>query len=84
MGKNRLYMMVTTDEYELPLAVAETARELADMVGVKVNSIYTSMSHHKAGDLAKTPYVKVDLTTKGEKKDDHRKTDDGKGRTRKA
>jgi hypothetical protein len=30
----KLYMAVTTDEYELPLAVTDTAVELARMYGV--------------------------------------------------
>lgn len=28
-----LYIKVTQDKFELPIAVADTARELADMVG---------------------------------------------------
>ena len=31
-----LYMKVTRDEYELPVAVAETKAELARMLGVEV------------------------------------------------
>lgn len=73
MGKNRLYMMVTTDEYELPIAVAETLCELADMVGVKVSTIYSSMSHYKAGSINKTPYVKVSLDEEGSEDGDRKK-----------
>lgn len=42
-----LYLKVTSDEYELPLAVGDTVRELAKMLGVKSDSIYSQMSHSK-------------------------------------
>jgi hypothetical protein len=42
-----LYIKVTSDEYELPLAVGDTVRELAKMLGVKSDSIYSQMSHSK-------------------------------------
>ena len=34
-----LYMKVTKDKYELPIAVADTPRELSKMVGIKAQSI---------------------------------------------
>lgn len=42
-----LYIKVTSDEYELPLAVGDTVRDLAKMLGVKSDSIYSQMSHSK-------------------------------------
>lgn len=42
-----LYIKVTSDEYELPFAVGDTVRELAKMLGVKSDSIYSQMSHSK-------------------------------------
>ena len=44
MGKN-LYIACTNDEYELPIAVADTATELAQMVGVTRDSLYSMMTH---------------------------------------
>lgn len=44
MGKN-LYIACTNDEYELPIAVADTATELAQMVGVTRGSLYSMMTH---------------------------------------
>ncbi len=35
-----LYMMTTRDKYELPLAVAESPGELAQMVGVSPERVY--------------------------------------------
>jgi len=34
-----LWLKVTNDKYELPLAVADTKRELAEMLGLKKISI---------------------------------------------
>lgn len=39
-----IYMAVTTDKYELPIAVATTAKELADMCNVTENAIYSSVA----------------------------------------
>lgn len=56
-----LWMKVTNDKYELPLVVADSVQELADILGVSRNSIYSSMSHVKAGDSKNTPYRKVEV-----------------------
>lgn len=55
-----VYMQVTKDEYELPLAVADSIPKLAEMVGVKTQSIYDSMKNAKKYGR-KTPYKKVDI-----------------------
>ena len=60
-GRN-VWMKVTDDEIELPVAVADTAAELAKMLHVSENSIYSSMSHQTRGHRKKTPYRKVRIT----------------------
>ena len=50
-----VYLKTTLDEYELPVAVADTARELAEMVGTSQSVIYSSISHKHRG------YYKVEL-----------------------
>ena len=55
-----VYMKVTDDEYELPLAIADSIPKLAKMVGVKEQSIYDYMRNAKRYGR-KTPYVKVDI-----------------------
>ena len=45
----KLYLRVTRDKYELPEAVAESPRELAQMTGVSRATILSSISHEKAG-----------------------------------
>ena len=55
-----VYMQVTKDEYELPLAIADSVPKLAEMVGVKAKSIYDSMSRAKTLGF-RTQYKKVDI-----------------------
>ena len=42
-----LYMKVTKDEYELPVAVADTKAELARMLGIKRDHVRSAFSHAK-------------------------------------
>ena len=42
-----LYIKVTKDRYELPVAVAETKAELARMLGIKREHVRTAFSHAK-------------------------------------
>lgn len=44
-----IYMKCTTDRLELPIAVADTARELAGMLGIKPNSVFTGLSKKRGG-----------------------------------
>ena len=45
MSKKYLYIAVSLDEYELPIAVADTVPELAKIMGTTVNSIRSAISH---------------------------------------
>lgn len=42
-----LYVAYTQDKYELPIAVADTAEELARMLGITANRIYSVISKTK-------------------------------------
>ena len=42
-----VYMKVTKDEFELPLAVADSPAELAAMTGDSINTIYSAVSREK-------------------------------------
>ena len=58
--KNVLYMKVTKDEYELPVAVADSISLLARMLGISKKTIESSMS--KSRHLGyRSVYVKVEL-----------------------
>lgn len=53
-------MKVTTDKYELSVAVADSIRELAKICGVSKRTIYSRMNHFKNGSrYTHCPYVKV-------------------------
>lgn len=54
-----LYMAVTLDEIALPLAVADTPEELAKMMGVKVQTIFSCICNSKKHKHSK--YLKVVL-----------------------
>lgn len=58
-----LWMEVSNDEYELPLAVADSALELAKVLGLKdENSVISSVSRAKCGGYwckyKRVPYLK--------------------------
>ena len=55
-----LWMKVTSDEYELPVAVADTAKELAKIVGTTENTINSRISHAKA-DGCRCQYKRVEV-----------------------
>lgn len=61
MAKN-IWMKVTTDEYELPLAVADTCRELAELCNTTKNSIYCSMCWAKKHKDFRCQYIKIEVS----------------------
>ena len=51
-----IWMMVTNDKYELPLAVADSRSELARLVGIKVNGIQKAMQRERQGKEVKSEH----------------------------
>lgn len=45
----KLYMKCTTDKYELPIAVADSPRELAKILGTTPNTVSSSINHGRRG-----------------------------------
>ena len=43
----KLYMAVTPDRYELPLAPPDTAKNLAELFGTTPNNIWAQVSHQR-------------------------------------
>lgn len=43
--KNCCYIKVTNDKYRLPIAIADSAGELARLVGATKNTVLSSISH---------------------------------------
>jgi hypothetical protein len=60
MGKH-LYMKVTKDKYELPEIVCDSAKELAEICGVKRDTIYTAISNYKQGRSNFSIFKKVEI-----------------------
>ncbi|MCQ2106530.1 MAG: hypothetical protein MJZ26_12150 [Fibrobacter sp.] len=55
-----LYMEVSKDEYELPLVVTDSVRELAEITGVKESTISSTIClARKRG--SKSRFVKVEV-----------------------
>jgi len=54
-----LWVAVEADEYELPLAVAETATELGEMIGVNHRTIRSCISQKFNGRQSGRKYMKV-------------------------
>lgn len=63
MGKKweYIWMMVTKDKYELPLAVAGSAKELGEMVGEKNFHNILSAVTHSEQRKNKSKYVRVKI-----------------------
>ena len=55
-----LWMKVTLDKYELPVAVADTSGQLAQMIGVTPNNIHSAISNARK-DGYRCQYVKVEI-----------------------
>lgn len=58
---DRIWMKVTADKYELPLVIADSAKELAEICGTTANSIVSAISHHKKGRTEYSTYVCVQV-----------------------
>lgn len=56
--KKAVYMLVTSDKYELPLIVTDTMAELARLTGQKRSSVASAISHSKKKGF-KSRYIKV-------------------------
>lgn len=54
-----LYMLVTEDEYELPLVIADSLGELAEILEIPKNRISSAISHAKKKGY-RSKYVKVE------------------------
>lgn len=52
-----LYLKITKDRYELPMAVADSKAELADMLGVDRTSVYRALKRHEGESM----YIAVEV-----------------------
>lgn len=57
----KLFIYVTNDEYELPLAVADSQAELARMTGKNPMSISHALFHVRHGDYKHSRYQEIEV-----------------------
>ena len=60
MKKKYLWIAVEADEYELPIAVADTAKELGAIFGVRADSVIDSASKNRSGKLSGRKFIRVE------------------------
>ena len=56
-----VYMKVTNDRYELPIAIEDTAKALARKLGVGVSCIHSPISLEKSGKVKHSSYKRVEI-----------------------
>ncbi len=52
-------MAVTADEYELPICVEESARELAEKLNMKRTSVFKAVQRKEAGNICGRKIIKI-------------------------
>lgn len=75
LPKRKIYMAVTKDALSLPLAVADSAAELAELRGVQVETIRSLISRGRTGKIKRPGYIVVEVEEDAppEKKESRRK-----------
>ena len=58
---NRIYMQITQDSLQLPTAIADSPKELAEITGAKHQSIITIASKARHGKKIHPSFVGVDI-----------------------
>lgn len=56
-----IWMLVSSDRYELPIYVADTPEELSKLCGATVSTIKTSVSKARHGRIRRCRYVKCEV-----------------------
>ena len=56
-----LYLAVSPDRYGLPIAVADSARELERMLGLGRGTVVSHISKVRHGTLRKQKYLKIEI-----------------------
>ena len=54
------WLAVEADEYELPLAVADTAKELGDIFGISKSVVIDAVNDNRSGRICGRKFVKVE------------------------
>lgn len=57
----KVYMQVTRDKYQLPVAVDDSPKELAELCGCSANAVSSALSRLKSGQLRRPRFVCVEI-----------------------
>ena len=57
----KLYLAVTNDEYEMPIAVCDNATDLAKACGVSKGTIFSEISRNNTSAKAKRKYLRIEV-----------------------
>lgn len=76
MPKRKIYMAVTKDALSLPLAVADSAAELAELRGVQVETIRSLISRGRTGKIKRPGYIVVEVEEDAPRKEDAPRRED--------
>lgn len=55
----KVYMAVTPDKYELPVHLTNSAKQMADWLGVSTNAVFVSISNGLSGKSNGYKIIKV-------------------------
>ena len=64
--KKILWLKVTQDQYELPLAITDTAQEMAELYDVSIQAVKSSASDYNKDRRKCTPFRSVKLSDEDE------------------
>ena len=70
LPKRKIYMAVTKDALSLPLAVADSVAELAELRGVKKETIRSLISRGRTGKIKRPGYIVVEVEEDAPRKED--------------
>lgn len=59
MSDKYFWLAITTDEYELPLAVTESPRELGQLFGLSKATIKSAVKQKSDGSVSGRRFIKV-------------------------
>ena len=65
--KSIVWMAVSQDELRLPIAIADTAKELAELLGTTENNVKSSTSKSKHGVYKNSRYIAVRIDEESER-----------------
>lgn len=76
LPKRKIYMAVTKDALSLPLAVADSVAELAELRGVKKETIRSLISRGRTGKIKRPGYIVVEVEEDAPRKENMPRKED--------